>query len=80
MKAALRLKLELGVRSQESGGRRKKSEGRSQNKCFYKYEMLPRPPNRAKLPECDRTNHFLRLSLISSVNHTRNNSNRTCSS
>ncbi|MEG4808366.1 hypothetical protein QUA82_11655 [Microcoleus sp. F8-D3] len=41
MKAALRLKLELGVRRKESEGRRKKSEGRSQNKCFYKYEMLP---------------------------------------
>ncbi|MEG4955141.1 hypothetical protein QUB07_17415 [Microcoleus sp. F8-C5] len=54
MKAALRLKLELGVRSQESGvrrkeseGRRKKSEGRSQNKCFYKYEMLPNFPLRS---------------------------------
>ncbi|MEG4810225.1 hypothetical protein QUA82_21170 [Microcoleus sp. F8-D3] len=41
MKAALRLKLELGVRSQESGGKSQKEEGRSQNKCFYKYEMLP---------------------------------------
>jgi hypothetical protein len=33
--------LELGVRSQESGGKRKKEEIRSQKKCFYKYEMLP---------------------------------------
>ncbi|MEG4809136.1 hypothetical protein QUA82_15570 [Microcoleus sp. F8-D3] len=30
MKAALRLKLELGVRSQESGGKSQKSEGKSQ--------------------------------------------------
>ncbi|MEG4811436.1 hypothetical protein QUA82_23030 [Microcoleus sp. F8-D3] len=36
MKAALRLKLELGAR-------RKESEGRSQKKYFYKYEMLPVP-------------------------------------
>jgi hypothetical protein len=36
-------KLEIGVRSQESGGKRKKEEGRSQKKCFYKYEMLPAP-------------------------------------
>jgi hypothetical protein len=34
--------LELGVRSQEPGEKRKKEEGRSQKKCFYKYEMLPR--------------------------------------
>jgi hypothetical protein len=33
--------LELGVRSQEPGEKRKKEEGRSQKKCFYKYEMLP---------------------------------------
>jgi hypothetical protein len=39
MKAA---KLEIGVRSQEERGRRKEEEGRSQKKCFYKYEMLPR--------------------------------------
>jgi hypothetical protein len=38
MKAA---KLEIGVRSQEPGARRKEEEGRSQKKCFYKYEMLP---------------------------------------
>jgi hypothetical protein len=38
MKAA---KLKIGVRSQESGARRKEEEGRSQKKCFYKYEMLP---------------------------------------
>ncbi|MEG4810496.1 hypothetical protein QUA82_21615 [Microcoleus sp. F8-D3] len=30
MKAALRLKLELGVRSQESGGKSQKEEGKSQ--------------------------------------------------
>ncbi|MEG4811245.1 hypothetical protein QUA82_26610 [Microcoleus sp. F8-D3] len=41
MKAALRLKLELGVRSQESGEKSQKEEVRSQKKCFYKYEMLP---------------------------------------
>jgi hypothetical protein len=35
-------KLEIGVRSQEPGEKRKKEEGRSQKKCFYKYEMLPR--------------------------------------
>jgi hypothetical protein len=28
--------LELGVRSQEPGEKRKKEEGRSQKKCFYK--------------------------------------------
>jgi|GEM_PF-2782168 hypothetical protein len=39
MKAA---KLEIGVRSQEPGAKRKESEGRSQKKCFYKYEMLPK--------------------------------------
>jgi hypothetical protein len=33
--------LELGARSQEPGEKRKKEEGRSQKKCFYKYEMLP---------------------------------------
>jgi hypothetical protein len=38
MKAA---KLEIGVRSQEPGGKRKEEEGRSQKKCFYKYEVLP---------------------------------------
>jgi hypothetical protein len=38
MKAA---KLEIGVRSQEPGVRRKESEGRSQKKFFYQYEMLP---------------------------------------
>ncbi|MBD1883951.1 hypothetical protein H6F84_08405 [Microcoleus sp. FACHB-84] len=36
-------KLEIGVLSQETGGRRKEEEGRSQKKCFYKYEMLPCP-------------------------------------
>jgi hypothetical protein len=35
--------LELGVRSQEPGEKRKKEEVRSQKKCFYKYEMLPNP-------------------------------------
>jgi hypothetical protein len=35
-------KLEIGVRSHALGARRKESEVRSQNKCFYKYEMLPR--------------------------------------
>ncbi|MEG4486474.1 hypothetical protein [Microcoleus sp. D2_18a_B4] len=39
MKAA---KLEIGIRSQESGARRKESEGR-RKKCFCKYEMLPLP-------------------------------------
>ncbi|MEG4324878.1 hypothetical protein [Microcoleus sp. herbarium5] len=33
---------ELGVRSQEPGEKRRKEEGRSQKKCFYKYEMLHR--------------------------------------
>jgi len=33
--------LKIGVRSQEPGARRKEEEGRSQNKCFYKDEMLP---------------------------------------
>ncbi|MEG4169051.1 MULTISPECIES: hypothetical protein [unclassified Microcoleus] len=33
--------LEIGVRSQESGEKSQKEEGRSQKKCFYKYEMLP---------------------------------------
>ncbi|MEG4170905.1 MULTISPECIES: hypothetical protein [unclassified Microcoleus] len=37
MKAA---KLEIGIRSQESGARRKESEGR-RKKCFCKYDMLP---------------------------------------
>ncbi|MEG4484280.1 hypothetical protein [Microcoleus sp. D2_18a_B4] len=37
MKAA---KLAIGIRSQESGARRKESEGR-RKKCFCKYEMLP---------------------------------------
>jgi len=36
--------LELGVRSHEPGEKRKKEEGRSQKKCFYKYEMLPDQP------------------------------------
>ncbi|WP_333434105.1 hypothetical protein [Microcoleus sp. D2_18a_D3] len=40
MKAA---KLEIGIRSQESGARRKESEGR-RKKCFCKYEMLPINP------------------------------------
>ena len=35
------VKLEIGVLRQEAGGRRKEEEGRSQKKCFYKYEMLP---------------------------------------
>ena len=40
------VKLEIGVlrpeaARQEAGGRRKEEEGRSQKKCFYKYEMLP---------------------------------------
>ncbi|WP_445311716.1 hypothetical protein [Microcoleus vaginatus] len=26
-------------------GRREESEGRSQKKCFYKYEMLPNAPH-----------------------------------
>ncbi|UNU24717.1 hypothetical protein D0A37_13545 [Microcoleus vaginatus HSN003] len=34
-------KPKIGARSQESGGKRKKEEGTSQNKCFYKYEMIP---------------------------------------
>ncbi|MEG4419072.1 hypothetical protein QUA70_10750 [Microcoleus sp. LAD1_D5] len=33
---------ESGVRRKEEEGRRKEEEGRSQNKCFYKYEMLPK--------------------------------------
>ncbi len=33
--------LEIGVRSQEPGARRKEEEGRRKKKCFYKYEMLP---------------------------------------
>jgi len=37
----LAAKLEIGVLRQEAGGRRKEEEGRSQKKCFYKYEMLP---------------------------------------
>jgi hypothetical protein len=52
--------LELGARSQEPGEKRKKEEGRSQKKCFYKYEMLP-----PRLPVCadgapyrDRINRF----------------------
>ncbi|MEG4811063.1 hypothetical protein QUA82_25590 [Microcoleus sp. F8-D3] len=40
MKAA---NLEIGVRSQESGVRRKEEEGSRKKKCFYKYEMLPCP-------------------------------------
>ncbi|MEG4500520.1 hypothetical protein QUB05_30490 [Microcoleus sp. F10-C6] len=40
------VKLEIGVlrpeaARQEERGRRKEEEGRSQKKCFYKYEMLP---------------------------------------
>ncbi|MEG4517527.1 hypothetical protein [Microcoleus sp. AT9b-C5] len=46
MKAA---KPKIGVRSQESGARRKEEEGRSQKKCFYKYEMLPYTPYYIKL-------------------------------
>jgi hypothetical protein len=30
-------KLEIGVLRQETVGRRKEEEGRSQKKCFYKY-------------------------------------------
>ncbi|HSF73151.1 MAG TPA: hypothetical protein VLA84_05085 [Microcoleus sp.] len=40
------VKLEIGVLRQEAlllRGRRKEEEGRSQKKCFYKYEMLPTP-------------------------------------
>lgn len=33
--------LSFEARGCEAGGRRKESEGRSQKKCFYKYEMLP---------------------------------------
>ncbi|MEG4498394.1 hypothetical protein QUB05_15020 [Microcoleus sp. F10-C6] len=38
------VKLEIGVLRLsccEERGRRKEEEGRSQKKCFYKYEMLP---------------------------------------
>jgi len=49
--------LELGVRSQEPGEKRKKEEGRSQKKCFYKYEMLPNCINPAN------TNNF-RFSIL----------------
>ncbi|MEG4501085.1 hypothetical protein QUB05_28530 [Microcoleus sp. F10-C6] len=40
------VKREIGVlrpeaARQEERGRRKEEEGRSQKKCFYKYEMLP---------------------------------------
>jgi len=38
------VKLEIRVFRQEAlllRGRRKEEEGRSQKKCFYKYEMLP---------------------------------------
>ncbi|MEG3967434.1 hypothetical protein QUA00_07360 [Microcoleus sp. T2B6] len=35
------VKLEIGVRSQESGEKSQKEEVRSKKKCFYKYEMLP---------------------------------------
>ena len=34
--------MELGARSQEERVRRKKEEGKTQKKCFYKYEMLPK--------------------------------------
>jgi hypothetical protein len=34
--------LEIGVLRQEVGVLRQEAEGRSQKKCFYKYEMLPR--------------------------------------
>ncbi|GEM_PF-2409557 len=34
-------KLEIGVLRPETA--RKEEEGRSQKKCFYKYEMLPMP-------------------------------------
>ncbi|MEP6518765.1 hypothetical protein [Microcoleus vaginatus] len=39
MKAA---KPKIKVRSQEPGGKSQKEEGKSQKKCFYKYEMLPK--------------------------------------
>ncbi|MEG4894048.1 hypothetical protein QUA89_10320 [Microcoleus sp. F10-B4] len=44
------VKLEIGVlrpeaAGQEERGRRKEEEGRSQKKCFYKYEMLPGFPS-----------------------------------
>jgi hypothetical protein len=59
--------LEVGVRSQESGARRKeeegrrkepgekrkKEEGRSQKKCFYKYEMLPSEFYEDFSPDCE---------------------------
>jgi hypothetical protein len=31
--------LEIGVLREERGGRRQEAEGRSQKKCFYKYEI-----------------------------------------
>jgi hypothetical protein len=46
MKAA---QLEIGVKSQEPGVRRKESEGRRKKKCFYQYEMLPIIPIQAEL-------------------------------
>jgi mannitol 2-dehydrogenase len=45
--------LKIGVRSQESGARRKEEEGRSQKKCFYKYEMLPVTPTLQPVPGID---------------------------
>ena len=35
------LRQEAGVLRQEAGEKREEEEGRSQKKCFYKYEMLP---------------------------------------
>ncbi|MEG3969715.1 hypothetical protein QUA00_19140 [Microcoleus sp. T2B6] len=64
--------MEPGVRSQESGGkkkkeeeegRRKEEEGRSHNKCFYKYEMLPTPlTTKAKYPAWKLINTGLKSS------------------
>jgi hypothetical protein len=53
-------KLEIGVRSQEPGARRKEEEGRSQKKCFYKYEMLPeKGEGRGSREERKTTNYQL---------------------
>jgi hypothetical protein len=59
-------KLEIGVRSQESGARRKEEEGRRKKKCFYKYEMLPSELCRVNLkhltaitPRISLSNQFL---------------------